>query len=192
MGVGRWFTVAEMSKKTNIPHEILDGYMLMHKHLLKIKKENGTPQLHEDCVNMLTKINELYKEGKTNKEVDKLLTLPVISMPVDVVSESGEIVSADMGEIVSDIKMALREQKQTSAKQKVFNDILLNLLETQSKKFDAQKKYIEDNVKRRDEQLMESLRVSQEAKKLSLSARASEKEKKKEPWFKRIFMMGNH
>ncbi|MGG3450296.1 DUF3967 domain-containing protein [Domibacillus aminovorans] len=185
--MSEWITVVEMSEKTNIRQETLKRYMSMHKHLLRMKKEHGTYQLHEDCYDVLTKIRELYKQGKTNKDVDKLLTSSGIPMTIDVVSESGEIVSADMSEVVSNIKAALEEQKQASAKQKDFNEILLNLLETQSEKFDARRKYIKDSVNRRDEQLMASLRASQEAKKSLLSTQTSEKEEKKKSWFKRIF-----
>lgn len=185
--MSEWITVVEMSEKTNIRQETLKRYMSMYKHLLRIKKEHGTDQLHEDCFDVLTKIRELYKQGKTNEEVDKLLTSSGTPMIVDVVSESGEIVSADMSKVVSDIKTALAEQKQASSKQKELNKILLNLLKTHSEKPDAPQKYIEDSVKRRDEQLMKSLRASQKAKKLSLSVQASEKEEKKDSWFKRIF-----
>ncbi|OKL35991.1 MerR family transcriptional regulator [Domibacillus mangrovi] len=185
--MSEWITVVEMSKKTNIPQETVKRYMSMHEHLLRMKKEHGTYQLHEDCFDVLTKIRELYKQGKMNEEVDKLLTSSGTPMMVDVASEADEIVSADMSKVVADIKVALEEQKQASSKQKELNKILLNLLKTHSEKLDAPQKYIEDSVKRRDEQLMESLRISQKAKKLSLSVQASEKEEKKESWFKRIF-----
>ena len=109
----------------------------MHKHLLIMKKEHGIHQLHEDCFDALTKILELYKYGKTNEDVDKLLPSSGSPMTVEVVGESGEIVNDDISEVDSDIKAALGEKKQASAKQKDFNEILLNLLETQSEKFDT-------------------------------------------------------
>ncbi|NEW00681.1 hypothetical protein GYH73_002360 [Bacillus megaterium] len=50
------------------------------------------------------RIRELYGNGKNAEEVDKILTSQGVPVTVEVVSETGEQESAELSEVVMDIK----------------------------------------------------------------------------------------
>lgn len=160
--MSEWYTVADMSKKTNIPQQTLRRYMQQHKHLLRIRKEHRSYQLHQECAEILKKIREAYKSGKTQDEIDKLITNSGIPMTIDVVDESsGEQISVSATEALEEIKAQLEEQKQ-------FNETLIELFKAQAKRMDEQQKYFQEAITKKDEMLMESLRETKEVQQLLL------------------------
>lgn len=168
--MSEWYTVADMSKKTNIPQQTLRRYMQQHKHLLRIKKEHRSYQLHQECVEILKKIREAYKSGKTQDEIDRLITNSGIPMTIDVIDESsGEQVSVSATEALDEIKEKLEEQKQ-------FNETLLELFKAQAKKMDEQQQYFQEVIRNKDEMLMESLRETKEVQQLLLATHEEKQE----------------
>ncbi|WP_338789717.1 DUF3967 domain-containing protein (plasmid) [Priestia megaterium] len=179
--MSEWFTVPQTSEKTGIPQQTLRRYIASHAHLLRIKKEHKAYQLHKDCLDVLARIRELYGNGKNAEEVDKILTAQGVPVTVEVVSETGEQESADLSEVVMDIKKALDEQKE-------FNKQLLEKFKEQEELLVSQQKYIDEKLKQRDEQLMLSMREMQETKLLaSITKENANTEEKKESWFTKLF-----
>lgn len=82
---------------------------------------------------------------------------------------------------------SLEEQKAEIEQLKAMNTTILELLEEQKKGNDEMKKYISERLDKHDELLMQSLRASQEVKKVQLQIAAAQEEEKNKPWYRKIF-----
>jgi DNA-binding transcriptional MerR regulator len=166
-----WMTVSEMSEKINIPVESLRRYIRSHNVHLKVKKVSKKYYLHDECVTVIQQIRTLYNEGKNVEEVEESLSESGIPMTLTVKNDDNDRMTVH----VADELKAIRSQLD---KQEEFNKALLQ-------KLDEQQKYIEQSIERRDRQLMEVLKESQQAR-IEAAAAITQEEKKK-GFFSRLF-----
>lgn len=147
-----WITVSEMSEKINIPTESLRRYIRSHNVHLKVKKVSKKYYLHDDCVTVIQRIRALYNEGKTVEEVEETLSKVGIPMTLTVEDNNDDrMVTVHIADELKAIRSQLTDQNE-------FNKMLIEELRNQ-------KEYIEQSIERRDRQLMEVLKESQEVRK---------------------------
>lgn len=156
-----WFTVSEASEKVNIPVETLRRYIRSHHVHLRVKKIGKRYSIHNDSLNVMETIRELYSNGKNIDEVEESLSESGIPLTITVKDEHDESVTVHVADELLEIKQALDEQKQAYDEQKQFNEKLWEQLEKQhiyyEQKFE-ELKY--------DRDFVHSLKSSMEQKKL--------------------------
>lgn len=148
-----WYTVQEAADKLLIPHQTLRRYIASHKHLLRMMKEGRYYKIHDESLEVLRKMRELYDSGKTTADVDRAILEEGMPVTVTIEEEDGPK-RVEANEIFVDIQKALAEQKE-------FNKDLVELLEQQAlnheQKFNQMLKhqqFLEQKLQEKDEQLM--------------------------------------
>lgn len=194
-----WLTVAEASEKTKIPVETIRRYIRNHGHHLKVKKLQKKYYLHEECMNVIEKIRELYMDGKEVTEVDERLAKAGVPLTITVTateddrddrhevhneSHDGRTNEQLLKELLEMKEMFLqqqefnKQQQEATRKQEEFNKQLVDRLA-------KQEKYIAEKVEERDKILMDSMRQSLLEHKQALievSTTSQQLEKKKSFW----------
>lgn len=163
-----WLSVSEVVERTGIPENTLRRYLNNHQHHLRLKRNHKQYSIHEDSVEVLTKIRGWYEQNKKRDKVDDLLNQSKIPMTITV-DDGGGSVEVDVSETLADLKKGMEEQKE-------FNRQLLE-------KLDQRDKYIEERLNQRDEQLMKAMRESLESKKEIAAEKEPESEPPKKKWW---------
>lgn len=145
-----WLSVSEVSEKVNIPVETIRRYIRSHNVHLKVKKLHKKYYLHDEALTVVEQIRGLYAEGKNVEEVEEILSLKGVPMTLTVKNEDDERVTVHVADELKAIRQQLKEQNQ-------FNIKLLEELKNQ-------RDYIENSIEKRDRQLMELLKESQQAR----------------------------
>lgn len=149
-----WLTLADTSKKLDIPYNSLARYVSRHSQHLKIKKEHTAILVHSDSFDTLKTIRELYEKRYTQKIVDQELLGRGIPITVEVEDENAiQTLSATL----QGMKTELETLRKRSEQQEKFNQELLIGLE-------KQQQYIDERLEKRDRLLMESLKESMDAR----------------------------
>lgn len=156
-----WLTVSEVSERAGIPVDTLRRYIRVHGVHLKVKKVHKKYQIHEESMNVLQTIRELYAGSKNIDEVEQALSNKGIPMTITVETENNERMTVNVSDELKEIRQALEEQRN-------FNKLLLEQLETQQSRMDKQQAYIDERMNERDKQLMQGIRSIQEQKRLSI------------------------
>ena len=166
-----WLSVADVSECTGVPVETVRRYIRSHGIHLKVKKVHKRYLVHNESVAVFKQIRELYSDSKNVEEVEQILSSRGVPMTVTIENDDDEPMTVSMADELREIKKALIQQQQ-------FNQDLLEELK-------RQKNYIENSIEKRDQRLIESLRVikneNHEAN-LEIAPR-----KKKSGIFQRIF-----
>lgn len=149
-----WFTLSELSKKLDMPYNTLNRYVNRHSQFLKIKKEHKHYLVHEESLDLLLIIRELYLGGHTQKTVDIELLNRNVAVTIVVEDETSiETLSTTLQAMKTDIDSLRKHSEQ----QENFNRELLMMLEKQHQ-------HIGEHIERRDKLLLQSIKESMEAR----------------------------
>lgn len=165
-----WFTVTEVEKETNIPHQTLRRYIKAHGHHLYLKKRHKSYLINHSSIDVILKIRNMYSEGKTSENVDEILANSNIPLTIDIENDN-EQQSVHVPNMLQELNNNLVTMNEKMEKQEEFNDELLQ----QMKK---QEKYINERLNKRDEALMKVMKEIMETKKQTVKT----KQKKKRFW----------
>jgi hypothetical protein len=182
----KWLTVTEIEQKHSVPAPTTRRYLQRHGHKLNIKKRGKSYLIDEESIEVLIKIRDLYSEGKSEKEIDDILSNMGVPTTITIEEAGKEIevptdkVLMDMRNELQDIKEFNRELLDRSDRQEEFNRQLLERL-------DQQQTYIDKRLDERDERLMIALRKSMETQKMIAATQEQEPKKENKGFFARFF-----
>ncbi len=165
--VSEWYSIADISTKTGIPHQTVRRYHQNHKHLFKTRKHAKAYQLHEDCIDVLQRMRELYNLGKTQDQVNFEMSSSGFQTTLDVPNENGEKEKVDMGTFLTQLRDEMTNQGK-------YIQELTEALRRQSEENEKQQEYIRQTLEKRDQALIQSLREMQETKRLMLATKEDE------------------
>jgi DNA-binding transcriptional MerR regulator len=155
-----WVPVSEVEEETGIPNGTIRRYIRQHGFYLQVRKKHKNYEIERESIEIIKEIRGLYSEGKKVEQIDDILSQRGRSMTVTV-EEDDKQVNVEVGKVLSELRSDMNDLKD-------FNRALLERL-------DKRDQYIEESIKKRDEQLMNVLREFQETKRLTA---ATEEEKK--------------
>lgn len=145
------------------------------------KNEQGYRLFLEHDIIMLRQFKKLVKEA--NMPLENAAKLIVERYTEGSVSTGTGVVPVENTENHTRSLLATEEQAKEILerlnKQEEFNQKLIEMLQKQQETIDKQNKYINEKLEARDQQLMQSLKESQETKKLLLEAKEAQKKKRK-------------
>lgn len=159
-----WFTVAEIEKETNIPHQTIRRYIKVHGHHFVLKKKHKSYFISEKSIKVILNIRNMYSEGKTSEQVEEYLANSGIPVIIDVKSED-EQVSINFPEVLLELKSDMSSVNEKLSEQENFNQLLIEKLSEQNEFIKKQQKYIDEKLSKRDEALVRSMRELLESKK---------------------------
>ncbi len=167
-----YLTISEICKGTNISNSSCRRYLSEFDEFFSVKGGSRVKKYEEQAVNVIRRIKHLYDEGKDKDEIYNVL---INEFPLVVNDDEQRNIDSVPGlatsEDIAMIKESLEEQKK-------FNADLL-------KRLDRQQEYIDQSMKKRDQELILTMQESLEAKKQI--ATAAEKEPEKQGFFSRLF-----
>lgn len=166
-----WFTVAEMEKETNIPHQTIRRYIKAHGHHLHLKKQHKSYFINSSSIEVILKIRKMYSDGKTSESVDEVLANSNIPMTIDL-EKDNEQVSIHVPKMLQELNNNIVAMNEKMVKQEEFNAELLEQVR-------KQQKYIDERLSKRDEALIKAMNEVMETKR---QLAATEQNKKK--WWK--------
>lgn len=144
------------------------------------KNEQGYRLFIERDIIVLRQFKKLVQEA--NMPLDNASNIVVERYKEESFSLGTGVVPIENKEIKDSSLLATKEQVEEIMKrlekQEVFNQKLIEMLQKQQETIEHQQLYIQERLEMRDQMLMESLRQSQETKKL-LAAAQEEKKKRK-------------
>lgn len=152
-------------------HTIRNWLRDFRQYIPTIKLDNGYNGFGEEAINVLKSIQRLSRELKYSaKQIDRYLA-----------TDGKEFASAESiasPALVNEFTKEITELKEMMQQQQQFNKTLVDRL-------DAQQRYIEESLNKRDQVLMQALQEMKESR-LALAA-AKEEEKQKKGFFSRLF-----
>lgn len=161
-----WFTVSEVEKETNIPHQTIRRYIKSHGHHLHLKKKHKSYFINYSSIDVILQIRSLYSDGKTSENVDEILaSISDIPMTIDI-EHGNEQVSIHVPHMLQELNNNLKAMNEKLHEQEEINKELLEQVR-------SQKDYIDESLSKRDEALMKMLNEMLETRKQI--AAASEK-----------------
>lgn len=182
-----WLTFAQLEEKTKIPHQTIRRYFERHGHHLKTKKQHRSILIHEDGLETLLTIREMYEKNYNVQRIETELSNHGFLTTV-IIEDDGEKINAlEVLESLQKSNVQLHEKMEKQAeqmkKQEEFNSLLINQLK-------KQQEYIESTLKKRDEILINSLKETLETKKEVKEAErqvSTSEEVKEKSWWNKIF-----
>lgn len=171
----KWITASEIAKQANIPESTTRRYLNNFESFFKYQDRSRGRRYHPDAVVVVTRIQSLYSAGAESEEIVENLEK---EFPITVNSHDP---STDIPPPVApyataeDLAKVIEGLEQQRKQQEEFNKALIDRL-------DERDRYIEESIRKRDENLMVVLREIQDSKK-QIAAAEEEKEIKK-PWWK--------
>lgn len=184
----KWLTVTEIEQRHGVPAPSTRRYLQRHGHKLNIKKRGKSYLIDEESIEVLIKIRDLYSDGKSEKEIDDILSKMGVPTTITI-EEEGKEIEVPTDKVLMDIRNELHDVKEFNRKlldrsdqQEEFNRQLLERL-------DQQQAYMDKRLAERDERLMIALRKSMETQKMIAATQDQEQEQKKENkgFFARFF-----
>lgn len=154
----QWLDVSEAAEKTHIPAETVRRYIREHGVHLRIKKSGKYYYIHEESLDVIKQIRQLYSDGKKKNEIEESLSAAGIPMTVTV-NHDGEQMTVNVADELLEIKKELFEQRQHNEKQQQFLMQLLHELATNREVIGALQNRIESSS---DERVNERLEMIQE------------------------------
>jgi hypothetical protein len=182
----KWSTVTEIEQKHGVPAPSTRRYLQRHGHKLNIKKRGKSYLIDHESIEVLIKIRDLYSDGKSEKEIDDILSNMGVPTTITIEEEGKEIevptdkVLMDIRNELQDVQEFNRELLDRSDRQEEFNRQLLERL-------DQQQAYIDKRLDERDERLMIALRNSLETQKMIAATQEQEQKKENKGFFARFF-----
>ncbi|WP_025731395.1 DUF3967 domain-containing protein [Heyndrickxia ginsengihumi] len=165
-----WYSLNDIVKETSIPYGSLARYIQRHSDFLNVRKDHKTYSVHTDSIPVLKKIRHLYQTGHNEKQVDKELSL--LKMPVNVDykddnEKNMEILSLNetlkaMNESFYSNKMEIKSLHENIEKMHDNIDSLKEFNQELVKQLSKQQEYIDNRLAKRDELLMQSIRLTQQ------------------------------
>lgn len=168
-----WFSVAEMEKETNIPHQTIRRYIKAHGHHLSLKKQHKSFFINHSSIDVVLKIRKMYSEGKTSESVDEILANSNVPMTIEM-EKDDEQVSIHVPNMLKELNNNIVAMNEKMAKQEKFNNELLEQVR-------KQQKYIDERLSKRDEALIKAMNEMMETKK---QIAAAEQEESKKKWWR--------
>ncbi|MEW9501917.1 DUF3967 domain-containing protein [Jeotgalibacillus marinus] len=163
----KWYNVLEAEKETKIPDATIRRYIRNHGHHLNIRKRGKSYLIAHDSLSIINKIRELYDDGKQLHDVED--TLRMMNVPMNMTVDDGEKgVTVTVSETLIQLQKGITEANKYMAEQMEFNQSLLEAIK-------KQQDYIDTRMKERDQNLMQSLKESTEARKEIASASEEKK-----------------
>lgn len=160
----KWLSIKEVDEQTAIPHQTIRRYIDRHGHHLKLKRQHNRMFIHEDSLEHLQTIRSWYAKNYNSDQVDELLVNQGVPMTIEYDENDSESVSINFPEVLSSLTKGMNEQRE-------FNEQLLEHLSKQdgymrkqNEKIQAQQKLLDENLAKRDEQLLEVIREIQETR----------------------------
>lgn len=158
-----WLSIKEVEEQTDIPHQTIRRYLDRHGYHLKLKKKHKSILVHKTSIETIQKIRSWYSDNKNAEQVDELLVNNGIPMTIEY-NDTHENVSINFPEVLSSLRKSMSEQQE-------FNENLLRYLNEkdeqirkQGELIKHQQKLLEENLAKRDEQLLTVIREIQETK----------------------------
>jgi hypothetical protein len=182
----QWLTVTEIEQKHGVPAPTTRRYLQRHGHKLNIKKRGKSYLIDEESIEVIIKIRDLYSEGKSEQEIDGILSNMGVPTTITIEEDGKEIevptdkILMDMHNELQDVKRFNRELLDRSDRQEEFNRQLLERL-------DQQQMHIDKKLDERDERLMIALRKSMETQKMIAATQEQEPKKENKGFFSRFF-----
>ncbi|GIO25348.1 DUF3967 domain-containing protein [Oceanobacillus sp. J11TS1] len=170
-----WFTVAEMEKETNIPHQTIRRYIKVHGHHLHLKKQHKSFFINYSSIDVILKIRKMYSDGKTSESVDEILANSNIPMTIDL-EKDNEQVSIHVPNMLQELNNNIVAMNHKMVKQEEFNAELLEQVR-------KQQKYIDERLSKRDEALIKAMNEVMDTKR-QLAATEQNKKKWWQFWLK--------
>lgn len=167
-----WLTFAQLEERTKIPHQTIRRYFDRHGHHLKTKKQHRSIFIHEDSLEILVGIREMYEKNYNVERIETELSNHGFLTTIVVEDDEKKINAI---EVLENLQKSNHKLHEKMSKQEEFNLLLLEQIK-------KQQEYIENSLKKRDENLMAALKQSLEVKK---QIATSEEEKKS--WWSKIF-----
>lgn len=150
-----WFSNQEVSQIFNIPNESIRRYTGQFRTYIKVKKMGKKNIIHRDSLDVFKLIREGFEEGKVYDQVVDMIIKNGTPATYTVKHEEGS--SDQVNEQLNEMMKLLEKQQKMFEEQQQFNKVLVQELK-------QQREYIENSIKRRDEQLMKSIRSNQDSK----------------------------
>lgn len=170
-----WLSIAEIADKLGLAENTARRYSHLFNDFLQDQKFGRTTKYTAEAIEVISRIAGLYNQGFSTEEIKRKLQddMPqVVDVVVTKQEQSAGLSSYEL------LKKVVEEQGKQKEQQEAFNKALLERL-------DRQTEYIEQSLKKRDEQLMQVLRENQETKKMIAAA-----SQKKRSWLHRWFQKG--
>lgn len=134
MGEQQWLDVSDAAKKTNIPAETVRRYIRDHGVHLKIKKSGKYYYVHNEAIDVIKQIRQLYSDGKKKNEIEEALSTAGIPMTITV-DHDGERTIVNMAGKILKMEKEIAEQRQ---QQQQFNEqqqqLLMQLIQELARK----------------------------------------------------------
>lgn len=168
----------ELAEKTNIPDTTIRRYIAKFPDFFQVKGGSRSRRYEDTAIKVLVRIKNLFDNGYETDQVDAKLRheFPMVVDGDKTEEPESHTPTLATAEDITEIKQALSQQSEALHE---FNKLLLE-------KLDQQQRYIDEKLEKRDQLLMESIRVSQEEKRALIEMAASSNEKKK-GFFTRLF-----
>jgi predicted transcriptional regulator len=179
--VNNYLSISEIADKTGISNSTCRRYLSTFERFFVVKGGNRLKKYESSAVVVLGRIRDLYNDGQDTDEIYNILVneFPmVINGDEQQETNNHQVPSLATSDDIAEIKQQLVDQRESMQRQEEFNKALLQ-------KLDEQQKYIEQSIERRDRQLMEVLKESQQAR--IEAAAATTQEEKKKGFFSRLF-----
>lgn len=171
-----WLNINELSEQTLIPDTTVRRYIQKFPDFFTYKGGSRSRRYESSGIKVLKRIKNLYDQGYETDQVDEVLRqeFPVIVDGDTVADNTEKAYTPTLATVedVAEIKDALKEQRE-------FNKLLLE-------KLDNQERYIKESIEKRDQVLMETMRVMQEERK-AIQETASTKEEEKLSFWGKLF-----
>lgn len=159
-----WYTITELAEKTNIPDTTIRRYIAKFNSFFVFSGGSRSRRYEETAIKVLIRIKNLFDSGYETDQVNHALSneFPVV---IDGEKENEVNTPAVLAtsEDIFEIKQALKQQTE-------FNKLLIEKLE-------HQERYIKESLKKRDLQLVESLKAIQEERKALIESAAAQEKK---------------
>lgn len=168
-----WFTARQLSDKTTIPENTVRRYISKFEEFFTSKGGSRSKLYERSAINVLVRIKNLYDTGYETEQVKEFLKneFPV-TLDGDNVGEGEDKAVTPIlttNEDIIEIKEALEEQKE-------FNRLLLDRL-------DQQERYIEKSLEKRDQRLVENMRMALEVQKQETAAAIEAPQESNKKWW---------
>lgn len=160
-----WLSISQLSNKTEIPESTVRRYTNKFDKFFRYEKRSRGKKYHPESLEVLNRIATLYNDELQADEIEERLAR---DFPFAVAVESER-------EKSTPIKSIERQFQEFKEQQEQFNkELLENLLK--------QQEYINNSIKKRDQELLKVLEEAQQTRKEIAAAKQEDKKKWWQVW----------
>lgn len=185
-----WYSVKELAEKTNIPDTTIRRYIDKFNDFFIFKGGSRSRRYEDTAIKILIRIKTLFDGGYESEQVHEVLQKEFPMVVDDGKNEQTSESSMPALVTAEDFNELKRAQKE----QQEMNKLLLEKMEAQEQfnkalleQLKKQETYIRESLEKRDQSLMETMRVIQEERKMLLEVAADQEREKKKGFFSRLF-----